>query len=1015
MSKLSRLVVATFAMVGASSLLVTSLASAAPTSAEHAAPPYEATVQNATIKQGQDLDLTSLISAKVETGLPGELAPEEFSFPNVLTTYGTNIPKLGNPADVPALSPNKFENPPAGQWYNYFDVDYLRWTPDSGWYDANKHYRESLRPYGSGGTDDVACWKATSANQLMWWIKQNRPFVDKYFKTYPDASKELMPGHYLTDGYNEQDYQQILDYYSEHFVDKPGDPTGGNQWFITGEKTAAVNAPFKDEEFGKNFKGFFGKAFNTSSMASATPLTNYIKFPRSNALKQFSDFVIDAMKNHRSIGFELVYSGGYRHAVTLWGAEVNENQLVDYIYYTDSDTNNKAYQTTSLMTRLKVLSSDDGRSIYADINYELENPQSSSPGISAVNSLDLGRKVWDDWAREQLPKVTFKVRDNGGFNQNVPGTYTIKYVDNFGQEVAKTARVTVLGNKKPATPEPTKEPTPEQTAEPTPAPVVPAPEPTKEPTVEPTPAPTAEPTKEPTVEPTPAPTVEPSVEPTLEPTPTPVVPTPAPSLEPTKEPTVEATVEATPEPSTEPTAEPAPAPEPTKEATAEPTVEATPEPSVEPTVEATAEPTPVPVVPTSEPSVEPTKEPTAEPVPMPSAEPTVETPVSPVPPKPQPEPKPVLPKPAPKPTPVPPVKPVPVPQPSVEPTPAPKPPVKPAPAKPVKPAPKPPVKPDPRPTPTPKPPVKPAPVQPKPTPVPPVKPAPVQPKPEPTPVLPDPKPTPKPLPPVKPAPVKPAPAPVTPKPAPTKPAPVKPAPAKPVKPTPAPAKPTPAPAKPAPQQPTPAKQCFPFNVAIAPQVEARLFEDVPLNQWLSPEVYWARSNGITTGWADNTFRPLNGTKRQDMAAFLYRLAGSPQVKSNHVGFTDVSANHPFARQIAWMESTGISTGWADGTFRPNEMVTRDAMAAFLMRFASEYSDVVSPAVRPQNLKLDNVKVPLKDVDVNGLHGKAMRWIWASGVSTGWADQTYRPLNHVNRDAMVTFIYRLINNQAKTDC
>jgi hypothetical protein len=48
-------------------------------------------------------------------------------------------------------------------------------------------------------------------------------------------------------------------------------------------------------------------------------------------------------------------------------------------------------------------------------------------------------------------------------------------------------------------------------------------------------------------------------------------------------------------------------------------------------------------------------------------------------------------------------------------------------------------------------------------------------------------------------------------------------------------------------------------------------------------------------------------------------------------FSDVPVDHPFFWDIQWLAATGISTGYDDGTFRPDEPVSRQAMAAFLHR------------------------------------------------------------------------------------
>lgn len=60
-------------------------------------------------------------------------------------------------------------------------------------------------------------------------------------------------------------------------------------------------------------------------------------------------------------------------------------------------------------------------------------------------------------------------------------------------------------------------------------------------------------------------------------------------------------------------------------------------------------------------------------------------------------------------------------------------------------------------------------------------------------------------------------------------------------------------------------------------------------------------------------------------------ASSPAHAEDPV-FTDVPVDHPYYKEIAWMKSSGISTGWDDGTYRPSEQVDRDAMAAFFYRY-----------------------------------------------------------------------------------
>ena len=81
-----------------------------------------------------------------------------------------------------------------------------------------------------------------------------------------------------------------------------------------------------------------------------------------------------------------------------------------------------------------------------------------------------------------------------------------------------------------------------------------------------------------------------------------------------------------------------------------------------------------------------------------------------------------------------------------------------------------------------------------------------------------------------------------------------------------------------------------------------------------------------------------------MAAFLFRLAkiggkgdaseewsATDEAKSV---FSDVSEHMPHSREVYWLGSTGVSTGFPDGTFRPKGLMVRQDMAAFLHRLDS---------------------------------------------------------------------------------
>ncbi|WP_144794391.1 5'-nucleotidase C-terminal domain-containing protein [Kocuria palustris] len=177
------------------------------------------------------------------------------------------------------------------------------------------------------------------------------------------------------------------------------------------------------------------------------------------------------------------------------------------------------------------------------------------------------------------------------------------------------------------------------------------------------------------------------------------------------------------------------------------------------------------------------------------------------------------------------------------------------------------------------------------------------------------------------------------------------------------------------------------------------FVDVPEGLAHAEHIQWMADRGIATGWVNETlkvaeFHPHDAVHRDAMAAFLYRLAGEPEVElPEQSPFSDVDEDSTHYTAIVWAQQEGIATGWSDGTYRPTEDIRRDAMAAFMYRFAEV------PSYQPSSAQ------PFTDVSSGQQHGAAMAWMKDSGLSTGWSDGTYRPLESTHRDATAAFLHR----------
>ncbi len=202
-------------------------------------------------------------------------------------------------------------------------------------------------------------------------------------------------------------------------------------------------------------------------------------------------------------------------------------------------------------------------------------------------------------------------------------------------------------------------------------------------------------------------------------------------------------------------------------------------------------------------------------------------------------------------------------------------------------------------------------------------------------------------------------------------------------------------AAPAPAPVAPARAPAGTAEALVRPAGLVVFSDVPPSIQFYEEITWLAGTGITTGYSDGTYRPWDPVNRDAMAAFLYRFAGTPMHwPPEESPFTDITPSTPFYHDITWLAEEGVTTGFPDGTFRPWEPIARDAMAAFLYRFSGE------PAFTPPAVS------PFTDITPQTQFYKEITWLAKRGITTGYPDGSFRPLDPINRDAMAAFLYRL---------
>lgn len=112
---------------------------------------------------------------------------------------------------------------------------------------------------------------------------------------------------------------------------------------------------------------------------------------------------------------------------------------------------------------------------------------------------------------------------------------------------------------------------------------------------------------------------------------------------------------------------------------------------------------------------------------------------------------------------------------------------------------------------------------------------------------------------------------------------------------------------------------------------ASSFKDLAKDRWSFPYVSTISTYGLMKGYPDQTFRPTHSITRAEFASSLARSFSLAQHKpTSSVSFQDVS-NHWASHDIKTLNEAGIISGYGDGTFRPNQIVTRAEAAVMLSK------------------------------------------------------------------------------------
>ena len=131
-----------------------------------------------------------------------------------------------------------------------------------------------------------------------------------------------------------------------------------------------------------------------------------------------------------------------------------------------------------------------------------------------------------------------------------------------------------------------------------------------------------------------------------------------------------------------------------------------------------------------------------------------------------------------------------------------------------------------------------------------------------------------------------------------------------------------------------------FARLLTEQIEAdktysNTFSDVPKGYWAANYIGYMQQFGIITGYSDGNFRPDAPVTRAEFAAIASRFE---KLTEGSKSFTDVPDTYWAARYINFAATRGWVTGYSDGTFKPENPITRAEVAAVTCRLLERSAD-----------------------------------------------------------------------------
>lgn len=177
------------------------------------------------------------------------------------------------------------------------------------------------------------------------------------------------------------------------------------------------------------------------------------------------------------------------------------------------------------------------------------------------------------------------------------------------------------------------------------------------------------------------------------------------------------------------------------------------------------------------------------------------------------------------------------------------------------------------------------------------------------------------------------------------------------------------------------------------------FTDVKENDWFYNNIKFVSENGLMKGVTDTTFAPNENLTRAMLVTVLYRAEGE-LATNRSIPFSDIDMGAYYANAVSWANQNGIVNGVSENEFAPDESITREQIAAIMMRYAV-YKGMDALTLE-ENLHFADAD------EISEYAVSSMNWAVGAELINGKSESLLAPKDNATRAEVAAILHRYLN-------